>query len=63
VPDGRAHAFGQLAACRFKSLVRSLVLIVGFLCLFQAIFIGLSCAAYSFNSVVFGLGFFGGNHG
>jgi hypothetical protein len=35
----------------------------GFLCLFQAIFVGFSCAACSFDSEVFGFGFVGGNHG
>jgi hypothetical protein len=37
--------------------------LVGFSCLFRAIFVGFSCAACSFDSEVFGLRFVGGNHG
>jgi hypothetical protein len=37
--------------------------LVGFSCLFRAIFVGFSCTACSFDFEVFGLGFVGGNHG
>jgi hypothetical protein len=31
-------------------------------CLFRAIFVGFSCAAFSFDTEVFGFGFVGGDH-
>jgi hypothetical protein len=37
--------------------------LIGFLCLFRAIFIGFSCTACSFDSEVFEFGFVDGNHG
>jgi hypothetical protein len=37
--------------------------LVGFSCLFRAIFVVFSCAACSFDSEVFRLEFVGGNHG
>jgi hypothetical protein len=37
--------------------------LVGFSCLFGAIFVGFSCTASSFDFEVFGLEIVGGNHG